>query len=73
MIHISIILHHNMGMKTVCMRIPSIWVCFFLTEVLLPNGYIFRPPTHTSGQSILELPPPPPPGTHPLEAGMVWE
>ena len=42
-------------------RIPSIWVCL-LTKGVFQNGYILRPPSHTSGHLILD---PPPPGIGP--------
>ena len=42
------------------------WVRF-LTEGVLHNGYIFRPPTHTSGHFILESPPHP----HPWACGLM--
>ena len=55
-------IQHNMGMKWA--EDPFIKGMFFVffIKVILHNGYVFRPPTHTSGHFILELPPPPPPG-----------
>ena len=60
MIHFSLIyliLHHNMGMN--CVEDPFNMGLFF-TQGVLHYGYIFRPPTHTSGHFILKSPPPPP-------------
>ena len=46
MIYSTFILHPTMGMSVG--GVPSIWVCF----------YFIRRPTHTSGHSTLEYPPP---------------
>ena len=57
---INIILYHNMGMN--CTEDPVNMGMFYIH-----NGYIFRPPTHTSGDFILESPPPPAPPPPGLE------
>ena len=60
MMHFSLILHHNMCMKYA--EEPCNMGMFVFTNGVLQNGYIFRPPTHTSGHFYTGVAPPPTPG-----------
>ena len=50
----SLILHNNMGMKY---AVDPFTIGTFFTKGTFHNGYICRPPTHTSGHFTLESPP----------------
>ena len=50
----SLILHNNMCMKY---AVDPFTIGTFFTKGTLHNGYICRPPTHTSGHFTLESPP----------------
>ena len=55
MIHFSLTLHHNMGMKYA--EKPFNMGMFFFTSHVLQNGYNFRPKHTHPGIFILESPP----------------